>query len=130
MELKSASPAIQKPKKKKTASQRVAAVAGNAISIKGYVCVIDLMLGLDWLTPSKLNDWKQGKIPYLERIITANLSKISTVMKELKSWAIHSQLKPSITVYQHKSCKLRFSKTGHPTIETAYSTHYVLMRPD
>ena len=70
----------------------------------------------------------QGKVPYLELVISANLAKISTVMKDLKSWALYSKLKPSITIYKHKNYKLRFSKTGHPNIETAYSTHYVLLK--
>lgn len=118
---------MQKTKKTKF-SQSVATVAGNVVSLKGYVSAIDLMLGLNWLTPDKLNDWKKGKIPYLERVITANLTKISRTMKEFKAWALHSKLKPSQTVYKHKSCRLRFSKSGHPNIELAYSTHYVLQK--
>lgn len=121
---------MQKLNGKSLFSQRVATVAGNAVSKKGYVSVIDLLLGLDWLTLDKLNDWKKGKVPYLERIITANLSKISRAMKEFKSWAIHSKLKASVTVYKHTSYKLRFSKTGQPNIETAYSTHYVLLKDE
>lgn len=49
-------------------------------------------------------------------------------MKDFRAWAIHSKLKPSITVYKHKGSKLRFSKTGDPNIETAYSTHYLLQK--
>lgn len=116
---------MQKTKKTKF-SQSVATVAGSAVSLKGYVSVIDLMLGLNWLTPDKVNDWKKGKIPYLERVITANLAKISRTMKEFKAWALYSKLKPSQTMYKHKSYRLRFSKSGHPSIELAYSTHYVL----
>lgn len=119
---------MQKTKKKKF-SQSVATVAGNAVSLKGYVSVIDLMLGLNWLTMDKLNAWKKGQVPYLERVIRVNLTKISRTMKEFKAWAVHSKLKPSQTLYKHKSCRLRFSKTGHPYIETAYSTHYVLQKP-
>ena len=79
-----------------------------------------------WLAPDKLVDWKKGKTPYLERIIMANLSKISKAMKEFKSWAVHSKLEASLTVYKYKGHNLRFSKTSHPNIEAAYSTHYVL----
>jgi hypothetical protein len=112
--------------KKKKYSQQVATVAGNVVSLKGYVSVIDLMMGLNWLTIEKLNDWKQGRVPYLERVITVNLTKISRTMKAFRAWAVHSKLKPSQTVYKHKNFQLRFSKTGEPNIETAYSTHYVL----
>lgn len=120
----------KKLNKKKKFSHKIANVAGSIISRKGYVSTIDLFFEIGWLKQDKLNDWKHGKISYLERVITANLSKISKVMKELKSWAIHSKLKPSFTVYKHKSHKLRFSKTGQLNIETAYSTHYTLIKTD
>jgi hypothetical protein len=119
----------QKIKKKINFSQRIITVAGNVVSKKGYVSVIDLFLSIGWLTPDKLADWKMGKTSYLEQIITANLSKISKAMKEFQSWAAHSKLKARNTVYKHKSSKLRFSKTGELNIETAYSTHYVLLKP-
>jgi len=119
---------MQKLKKKKLFSQRIATIAGEVVSMKSYVSTIDLMLKLNWLTANQLNNWMQGKVPYLELVISANLGKISTVMKDLKSWALYSKLKPSITIYKHKNYKLRFSKTGHPNIETAYSTHYVLLK--
>jgi hypothetical protein len=118
----------KKIKKKKKISQCIATVAGDVVSKKGYVSVIDLFLGIGWLTLDKVVDWKSGKIPYLERVITANLSKITKTMKEFKAWAIHSKLKASFTGYKHKSQKLRFSKTGEPNIEIAYCTHYVLVK--
>jgi hypothetical protein len=119
-----------RPKKKKKIllSQRVATVAGIVVSEKGYVSVIDLLLGLGWLMPDKLSDWKKGRVVYLERIITVNLGKISKAMKDFRSWAVHSKLKASKTVYTHKNCKLQFSKTGELNIEAAYCTHYVLLK--
>lgn len=109
-------------------SKQVAMVAGIVVSKKNYVSVIDLFLGMGWLSQDKLLDWKAGKIPYLESVIMVNLKKISTAIKEFSSWAAHSKLKASITVYKHKNYMLRFSKSGNHTIETAYSTHYVLLK--
>jgi hypothetical protein len=34
---------------------------------------------------------------------------------------------PSLTVYQHKGHRLRFSRSGEPKIEEAYSTHLVVV---
>lgn len=116
-------------KKKINFSPNIAKIAGEAISKKGYVSAIDLLLGIGWLTNEKVTDWKMGRVSYLERIINANLNKISKTMKEFRAWAVHSNLKPSITVYKHKSCSLRFSKSGNPNIEKAYSTHFVLQKP-
>ncbi len=109
-------------------SHRVAEVAGKIVSQQGYVNIIDLFLGIGWLTSDKLADWKKGRVPYLEQAITANLGKISKAMKALKSWAIHSKLKASVTMYKRGSHLLRFSKTGQLAIETTYSTHYVLLK--
>lgn len=120
---------MQKPKKKIQLPLRVATIAGNSVSLKGEVSVIDLMLGLSWLTPDKLKEWQAGKIPYLERVITANLTKISRAMKAFRAWAVHSKLKPSIRTYKHKKNRLRFSKTSEANIEMAYATHYVLVKP-
>lgn len=122
---------IQEPIKKKKKinfSQKIATLAGNIVSRKGDVSIIDLFIEMGWLQPDKLNDWKLRKIPYLERVIIANLSKISRAMKEFKSWAVHSKLKATLSVYKHKGHRLRFSKTGQLNIETAYSTHYVLIK--
>lgn len=121
---------IKKKKKKKNMSQHVAGVAGGIVSQQGYVSVIDLFLGIGWLTPDKLLDWKKGRVPYLERVITAILSKISRVMKEFRSWALHSKLKASVTVYKHGNHPLRFSKTGQSVIETAYRTLCVAQASD
>ena len=115
---------------KKKFSQNVASIAGAAISRNGYVSPIDLFVGLGWLTIVKLTDWKMGKVPYLELVITASLGKLSKTMKEFRAWAVHSNLKPSHTVYKHKSCLLRFSKSGISNIEDAYSTHYILVKSD
>ena len=106
----------------------IPSIAGKIVSEKGFVSAIDLFLAIGWLTQNKLTEWKAGKVPYLERVVEANLHKLSAAMKEFRAWAIHSKLKPSITVYKHKSCQLRFSKSGNPNIEIAYSTHYVLQK--
>lgn len=106
----------------------IPSIVGKIVSEKGFVSAIDLFVAIGWLTQNKVTQWKSGKVPYLERVVEANLHKLSAAMKELKSWATHSKLKPSITVYKHKSCRLRFSKSGNPNIETAYNTHYVLQK--
>ena len=93
------------------------------------VSVIDVLLAIDWLSQKNLDDWKTGKIPYLEAVITANLKKISSTMKEFIAWAEYSKLKASTTVYQHKNVHLRFSQSRRDTIEAAYGTQYILFKP-
>lgn len=103
--------------------------AEEALFQKGCVRAIDIFVGMRVLEPTQVQDWKNGKIPYLEKVIQGNLHKINVAMKCFRSWAIRKNLKPSETVYQlrKKGLKklLQFSKTNHPLLEKAYQTHYV-----
>ena len=107
-------------------SGSVAKAAGHAVSLRGYATAIDVFIGLGWLSQKDLLSWKRGEIPFLEQVVNSNLSRISLAMREFRVWAGKAQLKPSATVYKHKSHTLRFSKSGHEGIEAAYRTHFVL----
>jgi len=112
----------------KRLERRVVAAAEAALAARGFVTAIDVLMGLGWLPPSGERAWRQGRIPYLERAITANLSKISKAMRAFRRWARSRGLKPSETAYVARSRDrrpLRFSKSGKPSIELAYRTHWV-----
>lgn len=111
--------------------QRVIAVAEAALSRHGFVTAIDVFLGLGWLSPADEQAWRQGRISYLERAVTANLSKISTAMRCFRVWARERGLKPSETAYivrKRSRAPLRFSKSGTASIERNYRTHWVSPR--
>ena len=90
---------------------------------------VDLFMKIGILSKKDYEDWRMGRVPYLEKICQANLSKLSVAMKELRNYAQENNLKPSKTAYMKwgkgKHIKLRFSKYNNPKIEEAYSTHYV-----
>jgi hypothetical protein len=68
----------------------------------------------------------------LERVLTVNLSRIHFIMKTVRRNSLHGHLKPSMTVYKSwgkgKQTLLQFSKSGDPTMETAYATHFVKLK--
>ena len=108
--------------------RRVIAAADAALAARGFVTAIDVLTGLGWLPPSSERAWRQGRIPYLERAVTANLSKTSTAMRHFRRWAHNRGLRPSETAYVARTRDrrtLRFSKSGEPSIEVAYRTHWV-----
>ena len=109
-------------------SASVAKAAGDAVLKRGFATAIDVFIGLGWLKQKDLLSWKKGEVLYLERVVNANLNRISQAMKEFRAWSVKAQLKPSATVYKHKSHTLQFSKSGHEGIEAAYRTHFVLPR--
>jgi hypothetical protein len=84
--------------------------------------------GSGWLDPGAVARWQRGQIEYLEEVVQTNLSRISEVMKLFRSWATAKGLTPSETHYVARTPSrqtLRFSKSGDPTIEILYRTHWI-----
>jgi hypothetical protein len=107
---------------------RVVRAAEAALSERKFVTAIDVLVGLGWLEPRRVDEWRQGRVDYLERVTIASLGKISTAMRCFRRWAQARGLKPSETEYLTRTRdrrRLRFSKTGDPGIELAYRTHWV-----
>ena len=80
------------------------------------------------LTRKNYNDWKNGKIPYLEKACTGSLNGLALISKVIRSFAREKKLKPSFTFYKQNGKggrQLRFSKSGERGIERNYVTHYV-----
>src|SRR5262245_41453792 len=87
------------PKNRKAMAARGAQAADAALREKGYVAPIDVMLGIGWLQPNHVIEWRTRRLPFLERGIQANLSKISEAMRLFAGWARQSGLRPSTTEY-------------------------------
>ena len=96
---------------------------------KGYICSIDVLLGLKYLSKTDYEKWRNGQVEYLEKICQTNLSKLTTINQIIKQVAKKMNLEPSLTVYtkygKGTRQKLRFSKSGNIDIEKAYSTHFL-----
>jgi hypothetical protein len=102
--------------------------AEEALAEQQYVRPVDVLLGVGWLAPTHLDEWRQGRVPYLEKVVLANLGQVSTAMKELRRWARATGLRPSETAYVARTRDrrtLRFSASGDPRLEEAYRTHWV-----
>ena len=108
--------------------QRVERAAEAALAEQRYVSAIDVFLGLGWLVPTHLDQWRQGRVPCLERVVQASLPKLSTAMRVFRRWAQRRGLVPSETGYVARTRDrraLRFSVSGASEIERAYRTHWV-----
>jgi hypothetical protein len=108
--------------------RRVAAAAQAALAARGFVTPIDVLVGIGWLDASQVERWRRGQVAYLERVATANLSKLSRAMRAFRRWAVSRGLNPRETVYvswTRDRHRLRFSASGREAIERAYRTHWV-----
>lgn len=107
--------------------QRVVRAAEAALAKRQFVTAIDVLVGISWLSPSR-DEWRQGRVDYLERVTQANLAKLSLAMKLFRGWASRRGLVASETAYlarMRDRRPLRFSKTGNADLERAYRTHWV-----
>jgi len=107
---------------------------------RGYAAPVDVMIDIGVLSKQKYEDWRFGKVPYLESVCTANLRKLSLILKEIRNYSVKANLKPSFCYYKRWGVKkktgqghkpvipLRFSKSGNSEIERMYATHYVDVR--
>ncbi len=110
---------------------RVRGAAEQALAEKGYAAPIDVLVGLGWLAPVRVDEWRQGRLPALERGVQVKLSKISDAMADLRRWAGERGLVASRTEYVARTRdrrQLQFSVSGKPSIEEAYRTHWVSPR--
>ena len=109
--------------------KKVRAKSGSLLYDKGYISPVELLMELGYLTQKSYKDWRHKRVPYLERVCKTNLSKLSTIMKELKKYAKENNLRSSWTAYNKwgkgKKIRLQFSKSGNKNIEKAYATHYL-----
>ena len=97
---------------------------------RGFAAPADVLMDIGVLDKKKYDDWRHGRVPYLEAVCSVNLHKLSEIMKVVRAYAVANGLKPSFTDYRQvgsKDRKLRFSKSGNPAIEKAYATHYVVV---
>lgn len=104
---------------------------------RGYAAPVDVLMDIGVLPKQKYEDWRYGKVDYLERVCNVNLRKLSLIMHQMRLFAQKNGLKPSFCYYKRWGVKkptgqghkpvipLRFSKSGNPEIERQYATHFV-----
>lgn len=104
---------------------------------RGYAAPVDVLIDVGVLSKQKYEEWRYGKVAYLEQVCTCNLRKLSFIMSQIRKYAEKSNLKPSFCYYKQWGTKkksgqerkpviqLRFSKSGKEDIERAYAAHFV-----
>jgi hypothetical protein len=96
---------------------------------KGIVCAVDILMQLDYLSKKDYEDWRFGRIGYLEQVCQINLSKLTLINKWIRKYSIELDLNSSWTGYNKygkgPKQRLRFSKSGNKAIEDRYATHYI-----
>lgn len=54
---------------------------------RGYAAPVDVLMDIGVLPKQKYEDWRFGKVDYLERVCTVNLRKLSFIMHQMRVYA-------------------------------------------
>jgi hypothetical protein len=86
---------------------------------------LDVFFKIGMIEKKKIELWEKGRVPYLEIVLQGSLSKLNRVLRILRFHAHDLNLCPKITPYKRGKKVLRFSKSGDPKLEEAYSRHFI-----
>jgi hypothetical protein len=96
------------------------------------VTPVEVLLRLQRISQQQYDDWRFGRIAYLERAFLGSLGKAGRILRIVEFHSASLGLTPSRTEYRQWGKKgrnrrivLRFSKSGEPRLEAAYSTHFL-----
>jgi hypothetical protein len=108
---------------------RVVKAARTLLARGKVVAPVDVLVGIGLLESKRLEDWRLGRVPYLEKVIDCNLTRLSRLLRILRFHAHDLKLVPSVTAYMRwgkgPKQRLRFTKTGDPKLEEVYARHFV-----
>ncbi|MCD7789042.1 MAG: hypothetical protein LUH55_00460 [Bacteroides thetaiotaomicron] len=62
---------------------------------RGYVAPVDVLMEVGVLDKRKYEDWRTGRVPYLESVCMCNLRKLSLIMKQIRKSAQEAGYRPS-----------------------------------
>ena len=108
---------------------RIERVVAKILVQGKVVAPVDVLVGMGLLTSECLEDWRRGRVPFLERQILGNLTRLSRLLRILRMHAHDLNLVPTVVEYRRwgkgPKQRLRFTKTGDPRLEEAYARHFV-----
>lgn len=108
---------------------RIVRAAEQILARGKVVAPVDVLVCMNLLAPERLEDWRRGRVPYLEKVIDCNLTRLSSLLRILRFHAHDLKLVSSITVYTRwgkgPKQRLQFTGTADPKLEEAYARHFV-----
>jgi hypothetical protein len=108
---------------------RVARAVEKLLARGKVVAPADVLVAMGLLNPKDLEAWHCGRVPYLEKVVNCNLTRLSRLLRILWLHAHDLNLVPSVAAYMRwgkgPAQRLRFTKTGDPKLEEVYARHFV-----
>jgi hypothetical protein len=106
--------------------QRVFDACRAALAEDKLVTPIGMLGRLGWLQQSFVDQWRQGRLDYLEGAISTKPAKVSLAFRVLDTWARSRGLTRTEGDYISRARDRRpLCFSSDPTMERAYRTHWV-----
>jgi hypothetical protein len=80
---------------KKELEKKINSISWQLIREKGYMCPVDILIELGYLSKKDYDAWRFGKVSYLEKVVMVNLGKLSTINRIIRQTGRKSGLKES-----------------------------------
>ena len=81
---------------------RVVRAVARVLSKSDVVAPVDVLIEMGNLTKKNHDAWRQGKVPYLERVFEGNLSKANRILRIIGFHVHDLNMVPNITQYNKK----------------------------
>ena len=72
----------------------------HQLQSRGYAAPVDVLIDTGILPKQKYEDWRFGRVRYLEAVCNANLKRLSFVLRQMRVYAQTHDLKPSFCYYK------------------------------
>ena len=85
---------------------------------RGYAAPVDVLMDIGVLPKQKYEDWRFGKVDYLERVCTVNLRKLFFIMHQMRVYAQKTGQghKPVIPLRSAKAATRKLNSGMRPTL--------------
>ena len=111
---------------------RVVLAVAKVLSKSDVVAPVDVIMEMGNLSKKNHDDWRHGRVPFLERVFEGSLSKANRILRIIGFHAHDLNMVPRQTIYHQwgkgKKRLLRFSKSGDKNVEASYSRHFLWNR--
>lgn len=100
---------------------RVERAATSLLARNGRLTYLALLVELGVLARADLEAWQAGRVPFLEKVIRTNLTKLARIQTAVRRIARTRGLERQVQRAPRGRC---FSKTGQPFVEEEYGAVY------
>jgi hypothetical protein len=110
---------------------RAETAAAEALARQKYVTPVDIFVGIGWIAPPNVENWRQGRLDSLDRLLPVDAGKLGDVLEYARGWVAANGLRQCEASYiaaTRDRRPLRFVAGATEDAERAW--HIQWMSPD